>query len=68
MQIPDGPNGFPTLSASQFRTYGTGGFLLEFNEEPKGCRGVSQQYVLKEKHPESSATRWCTADVPPPCS
>ena len=53
MQIPDGPNGFPTLSASQFRTYGTGGFLLEFNEEPKGCpRKYHNKYVLKEKHPE----------------
>jgi CRISPR/Cas system-associated exonuclease Cas4 (RecB family) len=53
MQIPDGPNGFPTLSASQFRTYGTGGFLLEFNEEPKGCpRKYHSKYVLKEKYPE----------------
>lgn len=53
MKIPDGPNGFPTLSASQFRTYGTGGFELEFNEEPKGCPlKYWSKYVLKEKYPE----------------
>jgi hypothetical protein len=53
MMIPDGPNGFPTLSASQFRTYGTGGFLLEFNEESKGCpRKYHSKYVLKEKYQE----------------
>lgn len=37
MQIPAGPNGKPTLSASQFRTYGTGSFSLEETELPKGC-------------------------------
>lgn len=50
MNIPDGPNGHPTLSASQFRTYGTGGFLLEFNEETKGCpRKYKAKYVDKVK-------------------
>lgn len=53
MQIPDGPNGFPTLSASQFRKYGTGGFKLESNEDEKGCpRAYHDRYVLKNKHPE----------------
>lgn len=53
MKIPDGPNGFPTLSASQFRTYGAGGFQLEFNEEQQGCpRKYWSKYVLKEEYPE----------------
>jgi PD-(D/E)XK nuclease superfamily len=53
MKIPDGPNGFPTLSASQFRTYGTGGFLLEFNEEPKGCpRKYHAKYVDRVDLPQ----------------
>lgn len=37
MKIPDGPSGFPTLSATQFRTYGAGGFRLDDQEPVKGC-------------------------------
>lgn len=36
-QIGVGPSGFPTVSASQMRTYGVGGFQLDDQEEAKGC-------------------------------
>lgn len=50
MQIPAGPNGKPTLSASQFRTYGTGSFSLEETELPKGCpRKYHAKYVAREE-------------------
>ena len=48
MRIPDGPNGMPTLSASQFRVYGAGGFLLDEQEEEQGCpRRYEAKYVSK---------------------
>ena len=37
MKIPIGRSGYPTLSATQFRTYGTGGFRLEEQEAEQGC-------------------------------
>lgn len=48
MQIPDGPNGFPTVSATQLRTYGAGGFRLAEQEDAKGCpRLYKAKYVEK---------------------
>lgn len=37
MKIPDGPNGHPTVSATQLRRYGAGGFRLTQQEEARGC-------------------------------
>lgn len=46
MRIPDGPTGFPTVSATQLRTYGAGGFRLDSQEEAKGCpRQYRAKYV-----------------------
>lgn len=55
VKIPDGPNGFPTLSASQFRTYGAGGFRLEDQEDDKGCPSLYfAKYVAEERLPEQA--------------
>lgn len=48
MQIPIGPSGFPTVSPSQLRVYGAGGFELEELEEERGCpRQYKAKYVDK---------------------
>lgn len=60
MKIPVGPNGFPTLSATQFRTYGAGGFLLDEQEAAKGCpRLYKAKYVEKRtEHGQRSEAMW----------
>lgn len=58
MQIPKS-----TLSASQLRTYGTGGFALEDHEGEKGCpRKYHAKYVegLKETGPKPYPLRYGT--------
>jgi hypothetical protein len=46
MKIPDGPNGYPTVSATQLRTYGAGGFRLAEHEDARGCpRQYRAKYV-----------------------
>lgn len=46
MKIPTGPSGFPTVSPSQLRVYGAGGFELEEQEEDRGCpRQYKARYV-----------------------
>lgn len=46
MQIPIGASGFPTVSATQLRTYGAGGFRLIVHEEQRGCpRQWKAKYV-----------------------
>lgn len=53
MKIPIGPSGFPTVSPSQLRVYGAGGFELEEHEEDRGCpRQYKARYVDK-KVPDS---------------
>lgn len=53
MRIPDGPAGVPTVSASQFRTYGAAGFTLEDQEDDHGCpRLYYAKYVADEPLPE----------------
>lgn len=48
MKIPDGPSGFPTVSPTQLRTYGAGGFRLEEHEAERGCpRQYQAKYVDK---------------------
>jgi hypothetical protein len=47
VRIPNGPSGFPTLSPTQLRAYGTAGFTLADHEEPRGCpRLYHAKYVL----------------------
>jgi hypothetical protein len=46
MKIPIGPSGFPTVSPSQMRVYGAGGFELEEQEQDRGCpRQYKARYV-----------------------
>lgn len=48
--IPRRPDGRMMLSASQFRTYGTGAFSVAFEEKPKGCpRKYYHKYVLDKQ-------------------
>jgi hypothetical protein len=48
MRIPAGPNGLPTVSASQLRTYGAPGFELEEFEASRGCpRQYKARYIDK---------------------
>lgn len=55
MRIPNGPNGHPTVSASQLRTYGAGGFTLDDQEAQKGCpRLYNAKYVERVVPDESS--------------
>lgn len=55
MRIPDGPSGFPTLSPTQLRAYGAGGFRLSEQEEPRGCpRQYHARYVERRVPPQSS--------------
>lgn len=55
MQPPIGPSGFPTVSATQLRTYGAGGFRLAEQEEARGCpRQYHAKYVehrVREERP-----------------
>jgi RecB family exonuclease len=49
MQIPIGRSGFPTVSPSQLRVYGAGGFEIEEQEQARGCpRQYKAKYVDKE--------------------
>lgn len=55
MRIPDGPNGFPTLSPTQLRTYGAGGFRLDEQEQERGCpRLYRAKYVERRVEQEHS--------------
>jgi hypothetical protein len=46
VQIPDGPNGMPTLSPTQLRRYGAGGFRVDEHEDDRGCpRQYKARYV-----------------------
>lgn len=48
MQIPNGPNGHPTVSPTMLRRYGSAGFRLAEGEEARGCpRLFRKQYVEK---------------------
>lgn len=48
MRIPNGPTGEMTVSASQIRTFGAGGFQLDSQEQSKGCpRLYYVKYVAK---------------------
>lgn len=53
MRIPNGPSGEMTVSASQIRTYGAGGFQLDSHEESRGCpRLYRVKYVDRDLPPE----------------
>lgn len=55
MKIPAGPSGYPTLSPTQLRAYGAGGFRLSEQELPRGCpRQYKAKYVEKRVPPQSS--------------
>jgi len=55
MKIPAGPSGYPTLSPTQLRAYGAGGFTLDEQELPQGCpRQYKAKYVERRVPPESS--------------
>lgn len=55
MRIPDGPSGFPTLSPTQLRAYGAGGFRLSEQELPRGCpRQYKARYVERRVPAEFS--------------
>lgn len=61
MRIPDGPSGDMTVSATQLRVFGAGGFRLDAHEDSKGCpRRYHAQYVEKrvEHEPKSYALRY----------
>jgi hypothetical protein len=62
VRIPDGPNGFPTLSPTQLRTYGAGGFRLEEQESERGCpRQYKAKYVERRvPHQRSDAMDYGT--------
>ncbi|HEY5987412.1 MAG TPA: PD-(D/E)XK nuclease family protein, partial [Streptosporangiaceae bacterium] len=46
MNIPPGKSGHPTISATGLRAYGAGGFMLDEQEEPRGCpRKYQARYV-----------------------
>lgn len=46
VKIPVGKSGHPTVSATQLRTYGAGGFHLDEQEQPRGCpRKYQSRYV-----------------------
>lgn len=51
MKIPDGPSGVPTLSASQFRMYGAGGFRLDDQEPVKGCPRLYKARYVEHRLP-----------------
>lgn len=52
MRIPSGPSGRPTVSASQFRTYGAADVALDDQEADEGCpRLYFAKYVAEEKLP-----------------
>lgn len=49
MRIPNGPTDEMTVSASQIRTYGAGGFRLDSHEDSKGCpRLYKAKYVDRD--------------------
>lgn len=55
MQIPIGRSGFPTLSATQLRTYGAGGFRLAEQEESRGCPRQYKAKYVERRVPEKRA-------------
>ena len=53
MQIPKGPNGHPTVSATQLRTYGAGGFLLDQQEQEQGCPRLYKAKYIEKRVPKT---------------
>lgn len=55
MKIPVGPSGFPTLSPTQLRAYGAGGFTLSEQELPQGCPRQYKARYVERRVPEQSS-------------